>query len=121
MSRAITSVEDSQRYLNTTIASGASLSEAIAVDWVTISGIEMPAVWTAADITFQVSNDGATFVDLYDSFGNEMKVVTGTGAKHIALSAGDYWSVRFLKIRSGTTATPVNQAADRVLKLTFRR
>jgi len=121
MSRAITSVEDSQRYMDVIIEADASLSEAIAVDYVTITGIERFANWTAADITFSVSNDGATFTDLYDSTGTEVKVTTGSGARMIALSAGDYWPVRFLKIRSGTSATPVVQVAARALRLTFRR
>jgi hypothetical protein len=69
--------------------------------------------WTAADMTFQVSDaiDG-TFYDLYDQNATE-KNVKFAADRHVALDDGTFWTgVRFLKIRSGTTASAVVQ--DRV-------
>ena len=53
-----------------TIAISTSLSAAIALPpgWYP-AAILMPAAWTAADLTFQLSLDGTTFADLYDEAG----------------------------------------------------
>lgn len=76
----------------------------------------MPAAWTAADLTFEVSHDGATFVPLHESGGDE-KVVKAVQGRGVLLSLADFVGIRHLKIRSGTTALPVNQAAARTIKI----
>ena len=102
-----------------TIASGESLSTALSVGACTPAAIVMPAVWTAASITVQMSVDSVNFYDLYDEYGTEV-TVTAAAARVIRLSAGDWWIVRYLRLRSGTTGTPVNQAAARTLKVVCR-
>ncbi len=84
-----------------------------------IIGIEMPAAWTAAALTFQVSGDGTNYHDLYDDAGNELsftvaasRMVSFTEDKRSILSR---W--RYIKLRSGTTGTPVNQDAARTLRV----
>jgi hypothetical protein len=80
------------------IANGAALSPAVPLGEKTLVGIVMPAVWTTAAITFQVSVDDATFNELYDGAGNATSV----------------------KARSGTSASPVNQGQASVLQLVTR-
>jgi len=103
----------------TTISSGQSLSSAIDLGSSTLFAIQMPAAWTtAANITFQASYDGVTYCNMYDSNGTEMTVTGVAASEFIVLALPTQWiGVRFLKIRSGTSGTPVSQGADRVLGL----
>jgi hypothetical protein len=100
-----------------TIASGGSLSDVVRCPggkaW---AAIQMPASWTAANLTFQVSLNGTTFYDLYDDLGIEVTVTAGA-TRTIRLVAGDWWAAPWMKIRSGTTGTPVAQGAERLLTL----
>lgn len=84
-----------------------------------LGGIIMPAGWTAANLTFQISADGVSFVNMYDKYGSEVVVAVAAGQGHV-LDFADYITLPWLKIRSGTAATPVNQAADRSLTLLLR-
>lgn len=97
-----------------TIANGASLSDVLDLRGRWFVGIEMPSVWTAANITFQGSTDGVTFVDLYTPTGSE-RSVTAAASRYIVLSPQDYGGLNYVKLRSGTSATPVNQAAERTI------
>ncbi len=98
------------------IAASASLSGAIDCEDTRISRIQIPSAWTTANITFQTSVDGVTYADLYDSFGVEY-VVTAAASREIILPLADFLGIRFLKIRSGTTGTPVTQSAARSLPI----
>lgn len=103
-----------------TIANGAALSDAIALNGNHVDGLVLPAAWTAGALTFQVSLDGATYYDLYDTAGSEVSyTVTAGKAVPLAMSALRGWD--YLKLRSGTTGTPVNQGADRAFTLMVRR
>jgi hypothetical protein len=97
-----------------TIASGAALSGVVNVDGRRISGIIMPSAWTAAALTFQVSADGVVYNDLYDEAGAEYSI-TVAASRYIGVDAGalELSAVDFIKVRSGTTGTPVNQGAAR--------
>jgi len=92
-----------------TIANGAALSDAVYVHGSVVVGIRMPAVWDAANLTFQVSMDDVTYLDAYSSAGAE-HVVTVTGVDtHIWVDPSAFAGYRWIKVRSGTTGTPVNQ------------
>ena len=105
--------------MKTTIANGASLSGAVDTGGGTVCGIAMPGTWTTANLTFQVSADGATYQDLYDKGGTEY-TVTAAASRYIELPPADFAGIRFLKVRSGTTGTAVNQADVRALLLNVR-
>lgn len=105
--------------LEATIASSGSLSDVIDVRGTTLTGYIMPSAWTAADVTFQGSVDGTNFFNLHDQFGNEIKHVVDA-SRFIALNPSDLASVRFFKIRSGTSAAAVNQAAERKITIVTR-
>jgi hypothetical protein len=102
------------------IANGASLSGAVAIHPNSLVGIVMPADWTAANLTFQVSHDdGTTFNNLYDKDGTEV-TVTAADDRYITLEPALWAGIRHLKVRSGTAGTPVNQGAARTLQLVAR-
>ena len=104
-----------------TILTDASLSDSFDLKGAILEGIVMPALWTAAGISFEGSMDDVTFYEI------------GDGTAEITLVAGAGWLIsiprgildgagRYIKIRSGTSAAPVVQLlADRVLTLLVRR
>jgi hypothetical protein len=103
-----------------TIAASASLSGAARLpNGHVLVGIVMPAAWTAANLTFQASEDGAAYANLYDENGNEV-TVTAAAARYIRLAPADWCAAPFLKVRSGAAASAVNQAAARTLTLITR-
>lgn len=110
-----------------TIASGASLSDAADLGDNYLVGILMPSAWTAAELTFQGSLDNSTFTNLYwddvdnTTTGYEVVTTTAAASRLITLDWRKFAAFRYVKVRSGTAGTPVNQAADRVLTLVVRK
>jgi hypothetical protein len=93
---------------------GESLSSGIDISAGDIVRITCPVGWTPANLTFQVSSDGASgFNDLYDSAGNEITVVVR--GDNSAIIVRDPWSktINFIKFRSGSAQHPVPQDAER--------
>lgn len=104
-----------------TIANGESLSGPIYTGNAVPVGLVMPAGWTAAVITFQASADGGeTWLDLFDTNDNEVSITVGA-SRHIALEGLPFASTQYLKLRSGTSAAAVNQAAERNITVLARR
>jgi len=105
-----------------TIASAASLSDEINISGYAHMAIMMPASWTAADITFQASNEsGGTFYDLYGIDGVEINI-TAEAQRVITIDvhSSALAPLSYLKIRSGTAGTPVAQAAERILTIILK-
>ena len=99
-----------------TIANGASLSDAVNLQNLVLCHLVMPAAWTAAVLTFQVSWDGTEWNTLYASDGTEY-TVQAAASRRIILPPADFVGVRYIKVRSGTQAAPVNQGAARTIGL----
>src|SRR5574341_760058 len=100
-----------------TFEADASLSDSWWSDGVYTIAMEMPAVWTAADMTVQASMDGGvTWKDVYDTAGNEWKAICGAG-HFCRLRTDRPWlgGMKHLRLRSGTAAAPVAQAAQRII------
>jgi hypothetical protein len=102
--------------LDAIIASGASLSGELILGEGRAAAIIMPAAWTAAGLTFQVSTGDGTFVDLYDAAGTEY-TVAAAASRAVLLPIADFLGFSRLRIRSGTSGAPVNQGDARTLKL----
>jgi hypothetical protein len=113
------------RVVLATIPNGASVSNAIDSQRGIRSflGVQMPAGWTAASITFEVSHDSTTWSQLYaPGFGVVTVAAADGAAADLAFSLNPAffagWS--FVRVRSGTTAAPVTQDAERVLRVLTR-
>lgn len=107
-----------------TIASGESLSDAFSLAQFIQKGgklwrILMPSGWDAADITIQTSFDGTTYRDMYDAAGNEY-TLNADADRDIVLDPYAFVSVNYIKLRSGTSGTPVNQTADREIEFVIK-
>jgi hypothetical protein len=96
------------------------LSDAAQLYGNTLCAIEMStAVWTNAAITFQVSLDGTTYRDLYDTGGTEISHTT-TASRTIYFDPAPFQGFNWVKLRSGTSATPVAQDPTKTVKLGLR-
>ena len=105
-----------------TIVQDASLSDAVYLHGEVLVGIRMPAVWDAANLTFQVSMDDVTYLNAYSSAGAE-HVVTAAASLHIWVDPSAFAGYRWLKVRSGTAGTPVAQSTgedSRLIELVTR-
>lgn len=108
-----------------TIANGESLSGEVGLrgsysplGQYQVVGIQFPSSWTTADVTFAVSADGVTFVPLYWVDVEYSVAAAASTAVSVEPSALAGWP--FVKIRSGTSGTPVNQAAERSIQVLTR-
>jgi len=102
--------------INALIASGTSLTAAIPLGAKTLHGIAMPAAWDAAGLSFQVSADGGnTWLEMQSI--SAAVAVTAAAGEYIALDPAIWRGVNMIKVRSGTSASAVNQTADRTLSL----
>jgi hypothetical protein len=118
--RTLTASELSQGWFDMTITGGESLTQSVAIGKACVPiGINMPAAWTAASITFRASASSATPQSLYDSFGTEV-TVTAAASTYITLDPAQFLGIRVLQLRSGTAASAVNQAAARTLRVVCR-
>lgn len=103
------------------IPNAASISNSVKLGGAGISGIFMPAAWTAAAIGFSVSQDDVTYFGLFDEAGAEISMVVAAATyvefTNLSRFAG-FSSDMFLKLRSGTIAVPVAQGGARSLLLT---
>jgi hypothetical protein len=98
------------------IANGESLSGAVHLRSHRLFAIQMPASWTAADLTFQASYDGSTYADVYDEDDAEV-VVQAAASRFIILDPAKFLGMQRIKVRSGTTGVAVNQGGARSLQL----
>lgn len=117
MSGSVAAVGAQVTTTTATITNGTSLSTGIDLGTARLSRIVIPAAWTAANITFQASADGVTYADLYDASGTEYTITVGGASRSIIVPLADFVGIRYVKVRSGTTGSPVNQGADRALTL----
>lgn len=102
------------------IDSGSALTDVIDLQHYLLTGIIMPGSWTTANLTFAASaeSDG-TFVPVYDDAGTEY-TVTAAASRCIQIDPVKLAGARYIKVRSGTSGSPVNQGADRLLTLVLR-
>ena len=104
-----------------TIAASASLSNEADLWPGTLVGIWMPAAWTAASMTFQaLSPDGSTWLELYTYAGAELTLTVAAG-QFIAIDPTQWKGISSVKVRSGTSASPVNQTAQAIVTLITRQ
>lgn len=94
------------------IKAGQSMSERVDLGSRRLFALRMPTAWTAADLTFQATGDGVNWLDLYDEYGAE-RIVAAGASRVISIDPGPWLGLSELRIRSGTSDSPVPQAADR--------
>jgi hypothetical protein len=98
------------------IANTNSLSGAIDLDIYRLVGIAIPATFEPTQLTFQSSYDNATWNNVYDASGAEKIVAVGV-SRRVIIQPNEFFGIRYLKVRGGTSGTPTVVAADRTLQL----
>lgn len=105
------------------IANGDSLSGAVELAEGQLVGLLMPAAWTDAALSFDVSYDGVTYAPLYNQNG-EVRVsstsVSTAERRFLALDPVDFLGAKYVKIRSGLNGAAVAQGGARTLTLLMR-
>ncbi|WP_445215466.1 hypothetical protein ACKWRH_23590 [Bradyrhizobium sp. Pa8] len=99
------------------IAAGESLSDAVDCSGADIVRLTMPADWTDALLTFQISTDGLFFNNLFNHHGEEVSLPVTPGVA-IVVPLDFLRSAAFIKFRSGSYQTPKPQAAQREFAIT---
>jgi hypothetical protein len=105
------------------ITAGESLTNGYQLRAQPIIRLWAPALWTAAALTMQGSRNGQDWDDLYDQAGAEISLAIAaatTNERSYAMPREWTLGCEYIRFRSGTAATPVAQAADRLLAFTFR-
>jgi len=106
--------------ITATIAASSSLSPEVDLGIGTLVGIAMPAAWTAAALTFQVSVDGGvTWNELTTSAGAAVSYTVAAG-QFIAVDPTLWRGINAIKVRSGTSGSPVNQVSQAALTFVTR-
>ena len=82
--------------------------------------ITMPADWTEAGLTFQISTDGVFFNDLFGLDGYEVAIDNVVPGSAVLIPEGIGRAIAFVRFRSGTRANPVEQEADRAFAVAIR-
>ena len=96
------------------IAAGQSLSDGLDCTAGQIVRLTMPAAWTGANLSFQISSDGNGYNDLVTIDGHEVVIPVVPGSAVVIAPLTDYLrAVAFLKVRSGTRQFPVIQPVQR--------
>jgi hypothetical protein len=100
---------------NATILSGAALSDVLSFYESAYGIIHMPAVWTAADIGFQVASElEGPFLPLYDDAGALVEI-SGPAVDQAHAVPVEVLAARFIKLWSQSGGVDQNQAAERAL------
>lgn len=107
-------------YVTATIPSGQSLSGKVDLGQPTLLGLLLPAAWDAAKVSFAVSPDDVTYGPLFTVAGEYASAAAQAAGDFLAVDPSAFYGARFLKVRSGTSGTPVTQTADRTLTLIVR-
>jgi hypothetical protein len=95
------------------IANGASLSSAVDLGSARLFALQMPAAWTAANLSAQASADGVTYDEMLDDSGLAIAIVSAVSTYIVFQNPVQWLGVRYLKLRSGTSGVPVAQGAAR--------
>lgn len=103
-------------YQTATIAISESLTGEIDLTGLTLVGVIMPSAWTTADLTFQTGVVSGSLSNHYDQNDIETTVYVGA-SRDVQIDVQTFLGRRYMKIRSGTSGTPVAQAAARELTL----
>ena len=106
-----------------TIPAAASVSEALPLDTRSLLGFITPAAWTSAALSIEVSPDGVTWLPAYDSYSAQVGVYSSIPTAASAAYAVDVSALlpwEWVRFRSGTSAAPINQAANRVFQVVTR-
>ena len=98
------------------IAAGGTITPEVDLGAFYMVGLYVPSNWTSANITFQASPDGVNFGNMFTYLGAEVTFVAVAG-EFLAVDPTLWKGARAIKVRSGTSGTPVAQSAQVTLQI----
>jgi len=98
------------------IAASGSLSSEVDLGATYLVGLFVPSGWTSANITFQVSPDGVNFGNFFSYLGAEVAFVAVPG-QYLGVDPTLFKGARAIKVRSGTSGSPVTQSSQANIQL----
>jgi hypothetical protein len=104
--------------IEATIAASASVSDVIDIGGHTAFALFMPSAWTAADISFTATHTvGASHNPVVGATGAELSVSATNDVAISLMETVGYALIpfRYIKLVSGTSASPVAQDAERTI------
>jgi len=106
------------------IHAGQSISDARDVGGWDPLGVQLPTAWTTANLTFLAAERfNGTYLPVYGPTLTEARLTVGSQQRTILVVSGiaDLRGLRYMKLRSGTEASPVVQLADRTVNMLVRQ
>ena len=104
-----------------TIASGGSVSGSIDLMGAAMIGFVTPSAWTSAALTIEVSDDNVNWSSAYDAYGAQVgSIASPIVSSRYAVDMQSLLPWRYVRLRSGTSSTPVVQDADRAFTVIAR-
>lgn len=117
--------------VSVTIPNNEALSSGVDLGNFSLAALEMPEGWAGTQVTFQAKAkprdsdhpgvgdpNPEDWDNVYDSAGNEVTVTVA--ANRVVVDLPELAAIRYLRIRSGTSATPVNQSPSKVIRLLLK-
>ena len=99
------------------VSADASNSTGVQTDGLLLSGIVFPAAMTGANVTFDFSFDGNTWVDVVETDNTEVTYVVSAGnVVRVDPSGWAFATAGFVRVTSDAT-----EAADRNIQLIFKQ
>ena len=99
------------------VSADASNSTGVQTDGLLLSGIVFPAAMTGANVTFDFSFDGNTWVDVVETDNTEVTYVVSAGnVVRVDPSGWAFATAGFIRVTSDAT-----EAADRNIQLIFKQ
>lgn len=92
------------------IPAGSSTGASVNASGLSVVRLVIGASWTAADLSFETSTDGVTWVPLYDAYGSLIKY-TVAASRAVNVPVGDLLRLNRLRVRSGVPGAYVAQVA----------
>lgn len=103
-----------------TVATGASLSGASAELDGRLVGIQLDAEWDTNAVTFQMSLDGSNWSNVYKE-GTEYSLAGVVASSYNSVDMNVFLGARYVKARSGTAGSAVNQSGATVVTLVLMK
>jgi hypothetical protein len=112
-----------KRRLTFTIADGQSVSGAIDISNSTTGGVSWASDAEGTTVTFQEQDDAGTWFDVLREDGTELEVTVAAGKTSMFTGDALYLiaAAQIIRVRSGTSGTPVAQTGDATCALLLDR
>jgi hypothetical protein len=102
-----------------TVLDGQSLSEAAIMGNLELCGVVTDSGWNTAALTFQGSYDNVTYFNIWNGAA-ELAYAAVAASTWVMFDPAIFLGIPYIKVRSGTGASAVNQTGDSVVTLILR-